>query len=200
VNDSAVSNIKRVHELDVDSYPVTVPGVIVDSVGHGVTCLGWTADPANKLVRTRVTIDTNLEIPKVPNNPALQMQPVQIGQASPSGQKVDAFFMNPSYQSLAVHAATNPSEFATGPIYIVAGRGVKYSVSDEVTAQGLGIANGGGSDGLAAAPESILQLLPSSAQTLSTENVMRTYDSVPVQSNAGYYIPPSSQANGTGGN
>jgi hypothetical protein len=129
------------------------------------------------------------------------MQPALVGQASPSGQKIDGFFMDPSHQAMAVHAATNPTEFSTGPIYIVAGRGVKYSVSDEITAQGLGIANSGGSDGLSAAPESILQLLPSSAATLSTENVMRTFDAVPVQSNAGYYIQPSSQANSpSGGN
>jgi type VII secretion protein EccB len=200
VADAQIATIKTVHGLDVDSYPVTVPHTIVDSVGHQVTCLGWTADPADKLVRTRVTIDVKLEIPDEPNKPGTQMLPVQIGQASPSGQKVDAFFMNPAYQSLAVHAATNPFEFSTGPIYIVSGRGVKYSVVDETTAQGLGIASAGGSDGLSAAPESIMQLLPSSATTLSTENVMRTFDSVPVQPNAGFYIiPPSSQANTPGG-
>ena len=203
VNDTSIDNIKTVHELDVDSYPQNVPGTIVDSGALPVTCLGWSADVSNPhqpLVRTRVTVDIKLEIPNDPNNPGVAMPTVPIGQASPSGQKIDAFFMDPSHQALSVHAATNPAEFGSGPIYIVSGRGVKYSVSDETTAQGLGIANGGSSDGLSAAPESILQLLPSSATTLSTENVMRTFDSVPVQSNAGYYIPPSSQANSAGGN
>ena len=203
LTDSQVSNIKTVHELDVDSYPQQVPGTYVDSSAQQVTCLGWSADtsnPGKPLVRTKVTVDTQLEIPNDPNNPSVKMQPVPIGQASPSGQKIDAFFMDPHHQSLAVHAATNPNEFRNGPIYIVSGRGVKYSVVDETTAQGLGIATGGTTDGLSAAPESILQLLPSSAQTLSTVNVMRTFDSVPVQNNAGYYITPSSQQNSAGGN
>jgi type VII secretion protein EccB len=202
VNDLQISHIKPVHELDVDSYPTDVPQTIVDAGTLPVTCLGWSADTSNpnkELVRTRVTVDSQLRIPNDPNNPSVAMQPVQIGQASPSGQKIDAFFMDPAHQSLAVHAATNPNEFGSGPIYIVSGRGVKYSVVDEATAQGLGIANSGGADGLSPAPESILQLLPSSSQTLSTENVMRTFDSVPVQSNAGYYITPSQQ-NSTGGN
>ena len=203
LTDTQVSNIKTVHELDVDSYPQTVPSTYVDSSAQQVTCLGWSADtsnPGKPLVRTKVTLDTKLEIPNDPNNPSVQMQPVPIGQPSPSGQKIDSFFMDPSHQAVAVHAATNQNEFGNGPIYIVAGRGVKYSVIDETTAQGLGIATSGASDGLSAAPESILQLLPSSAQTLSTENVMRTFDSVAVQNNAGYYITPSSQQNSAGGN
>jgi type VII secretion protein EccB len=203
LTDTQVSSIKTVHELDVDSYPQTVPATYVDSSAQQVTCLGWSADtsnPGKPLVRTKVTLDTKLEIPNDPNNPGVQMQPVPIGQPSPSGQKIDSFFMDPSHQAVAVHAATNQNEFSNGPIYIVAGRGVKYSVIDETTAQGLGIATSGTSDGLSAAPESILQLLPSSAQTLSTENVMRTFDSVTVQNNSGYYITPSSQPNSSGGN
>ena len=202
LTDTQITNIKPVHELDVDSYPVNVPHTIVDSSLHPVTCLGWSADTSNPLkplVRTRVTVDVKLELPSNPNNPSVAMQPVPVGQPGPSGQKIDSFFMNPGHQSLAVHAATSPAEFKAGPIYIVSGRGVKYSVSDLTTAQGLGIASGGSSDGLAAAPESILSLLPSSAQTLSTENVMHTYDAVPVQQNAGYYITPSSQQNAPGG-
>ncbi|HEV3356076.1 MAG TPA: type VII secretion protein EccB [Pseudonocardiaceae bacterium] len=203
VADTQIANIKVVKELDVDSYPVNVPGTIVDSSLHPVTCLGWSADTSNPLkplVRTRVTVDVKLELPSNPNNPSSTMLPVPVGQPGPSGEKIDSFFMNPGHQSLAVHAATNPAEFKAGPIYIVSGRGVKYSVADLTTAQGLGIANSGGtSDGLAAAPESILSLLPSSAQTLSTENVMHTYDAVPVQQNAGYYITPSSQQNAPSG-
>jgi type VII secretion protein EccB len=202
LTDTQVGNIKPVNELDVSTYPDEVPSVYVDSSAQQVTCLGWSADtsnPGNPLVRTKVTVDTQLEIPNDPNNPSVKMAPVPIGQPSPSGQKIDAFFMDPSHQSLAVHAASNANEFRSGPIYIVSGRGVKYSVADETTAQGLGIATGGAADGLSAAPESILQLLPSSAQTLSTENVLRTFDSVPVQNNAGYYITPSSQQNSAGG-
>lgn len=197
-----ISNIKLVTDLNVGTYPVNTPKAITDDSLNPVACLGWSADTSNPnkpLVRTRVTLDTKLELPNNPNNPNVAMLPVPIGQPSPSGQKVDAFFMDPSHQSIAVHAATNANEFSSGPIYIVSGRGVKYSVSDETTAQGLGIANGGNADGLSAAPESILQLLPSSAETLSTENVLRTFDSVPVQSNAGYYLTPSSQQNAPSG-
>jgi hypothetical protein len=197
-----ISNIKPVTDLNVSTYPVNTPKAITDDSLNPVACLGWSADTSNPnkpLVRTRVTLDTKLELPNNPNNPNVAMLPVPIGQPSPSGQKVDAFFMDPSHQSIAVHAATNANEFTSGPIYIVSGRGVKYSVSDETTAQGLGIANGGNADGLSAAPESILQLLPSSAETLSTENVLRTFDSVPVQSNAGYYLTPSSQQNAPSG-
>jgi type VII secretion protein EccB len=198
-----IGNIKPVNELNVASYPDSVPQV-VETGFHPVTCLGWTADTSNplkKLVRTRVTIDTKLELPPDPNNSGAPMLTVPIGQPSPDGEKIDAFFMNPSFQSIAVHAATGPEEFSNGPIYIVSGRGVKYSVEDELTAQGLGIANAGTSDGLSAAPESILRLLPSSAQTLSTENVMHTYDSVPVPSNAGLFMTPASNQNApSGGN
>ncbi|HEX3784648.1 MAG TPA: type VII secretion protein EccB [Pseudonocardiaceae bacterium] len=195
-----IGNIKQVNELNVGSYPDSIPQ-IVDAGGHPVTCLGWTADTSNSLkplVRTRVTIDTKLQLPTDPNTGSA-MVTVPIGQASPDGEKVDDFFMNPSFQSIAVHAATNPAEFSTGPIYIVSGRGVKYSVEDETTAQGLGIANSGSSDGMSAAPESIMRLLPSSAETLSTENVMRTYDSVPLPTNAGLYMVPSSEANAPAG-
>ncbi|HJP74529.1 MAG TPA: type VII secretion protein EccB [Pseudonocardiaceae bacterium] len=202
VPDTQISSIKQVTELNVGSYPVNVPDAVVDASAQPVACLGWSADNSNPnkpLVRTKVTLDLKLELPNNPSNPNIPMVPVAIGQPSPSGQKIDAFFMDPSHQAVAVHAATNANEFANGPIYIVSGRGVKYSVSDGTTAQGLGISNGGNADGLSAAPESILQLLPSSAQTLSTQNVMRTFDSVPVQSNAGYYITPSSQQNAPSG-
>ncbi len=198
-----IANIKSVNELDVASYPNIIPQV-VDAALHPVTCLGWTADTSNPLkplVRTRVTIDVKLELPTDPNNSGAPMVTVPIGQPSPDGEKIDAFFMNPSFQSIAVHAATSPGEFSTGPIYIVAGRGVKYSVADELTAQGLGIASSGNSDGMSAAPESILRLLPSSAQTLSTENVMHTYDSVSLPTNDGLYMSPASEDGGpSGGN
>ena len=99
VTDTQISSIKPVTNSTWTPTRRTCRKTIVDASVHPVTCLGWSADTSNpnkKLVRTKVTVDVKLEIPNDPNNPSVPMAPVQIGQASPSGQKIDAFFMDPA--------------------------------------------------------------------------------------------------------
>lgn len=186
--------------LKVNSYPDLIPEVSEDSTGP-VMCLGWHADPTNPnapLAKTWVTVDNQVELPTVAGD---KMSPTPIGMPSPDGQRIDWFFMR-SGAGLTVRAASNTGEFWSGPIYVVSSRGVKYSVQDLRTAQELGVANGdsGAHFGLAPAPEAILRLLPNGTQTLNTQNVLHTYDTVPMPQNAGQYMtPPPNAANGSGG-
>jgi type VII secretion protein EccB len=180
--------------LQVNSYPGTLPTAINASTDPTV-CLGWTADtnPAAPAIHTRVAVGQNLNLPT--DSSGKQITAVQLGQVGPSGIKVDSFAMDPKSLSLglAVRAVTNAQAFKTGPITLITGRGVAYSIDTVTTAQGLGVANGDGTTpgpfGLYPGPASIISLLPVGAETLNTQNVQRTFDSVQVPQTAGQYTP-----------
>ena len=167
-----------------------------------VMCLQWSADytnPNQPIARTSVFLNTTLALPADKSSSTGQMVPLQIGTPSPSGVKIDYFLMNsPAVgDGLAVHGATNPGEFSNGPIYLVTARGVTYSIPNLQTAQGLGVASTTGPQyGLWPGPQSIISLLPASAQDLSTQSAQRTFDTLQVPGSAGQYAPPTTATAG----
>jgi type VII secretion protein EccB len=178
------------HPVDTSQYPGQPPGVFTADA-RNVICLGWSEGsngPGTTIAKTRVTVDTQLHLPADQTSATGQMQYVKIGQANPSGDRITGFFLNPQYPGLAVHSVTSASDLNAGQIYIISGRGIKYSVPDVQTAQALGVAsNAGPAYGMVPAPASIIGLLPVSAQTLSTQNVLHTFDTLPEPENAGAY-------------
>src|SRR5699024_9777700 len=107
-----------------------------------------------------------------PKDEQNQPQLVRIGESSPDGWKVDNFYMRPGYAA-AVQSATTKETFQRGSIQLISDRGMRYGVPDMETARGLGLTN------LRPAPEPIIKLLPVGA-SLNTQDVMRTFDGVPV--------------------
>ncbi|WP_199434398.1 type VII secretion protein EccB [Qaidamihabitans albus] len=175
--------------LDVGHYPQTVPTVL-DPARYPVGCLGWTVkgDGANEDSQTAVYVGSLLPGPKdAQNNP----QVVDIGSPGPDGWKVDHFYMKPGFAAV-VRSATTSDTFGRGNIQLVSDRGMRYGVPDLATAQGLGLGNQD------PAPEAILKLLPVGA-SLNTQDVMRTFDAVPIDPDAGTFENPEEQA-AAGGN
>lgn len=183
--------------LNVKEYPGQLSDVI-DADTEPLICLGWRADTSDQQkpqAYTRITIDKGYHLP-VDSSTGQQMAMNKIGQANPDGQRIDDFFMDPKYQGITVRAAGSAGEFYNGPIELVSQRGLVYSIQDLRTAQVLGVAGGGTTPpwGMSPAPQAILQLLPTSAQTLNDQNVQHTYDSLPLPASAGVYMtPPNGQ-------
>ena len=178
--------------VDTSEYPGIVPTVIKADT-KPVMCLGWHADYSDAqkpLSKTRVTVDTNLELPADSHSPTGQMQTVQIGQGTTAG-KVNSFFMNPAIGGVAIRSASGAKEFGSGPIYVVDPRGLAFSVPNLFTAQVLGVADATGL--IPPAPASIVGLLPLGGQSLDTQAVQRTFDSMQVPANAGQYLTPTAQ-------
>ncbi|SFQ62691.1 type VII secretion protein EccB [Amycolatopsis arida] len=172
--------------LPVDDYPQIVPHIL-DPVRYPVTCLGWSlvGEGANRDGQTKVYYGAELPGPK---NEQGESVAVQVGQASPDGMKVDRFYMRPNFAAV-VRSATSKETFDKGPIQLISDRGIRYGVKDLRTAQALGLGE------QSPAPESIIRLLPAGA-SLNTQDVMRTFDSVPVDPRAGTFQPPQPQAAG----
>ncbi|WP_106181955.1 type VII secretion protein EccB [Prauserella shujinwangii] len=163
--------------LEVSHYPQSVPTVL-NPGRYPVSCLGWTVrgEGASEESRTAVYVGS---VPPGPKNAANEVQAVEIGQPSPDGWKIDYFYMKPGFAAV-VRSATTEDTFGRGNIQLVSDRGMRYGVPDVTTAQALGL---GEQD---PAPESILKLLPVGA-SLNTQDVGRTFDSVPVDPDAGTF-------------
>jgi hypothetical protein len=86
----------------------------------------------------------------------------------------------PSGRAAVVRSALGKDSFGKGPIQLISDRGMRYGIPDAATARGLGL------DGQRPAPESIIRLLPTGA-SLNTKDVMRTYDSLPIDPEAGTF-------------
>jgi type VII secretion protein EccB len=182
-------------QVDVSEYPGGLP-VVVQASTESVTCLGWHADltdPQKPLAKTRVTIGLQLAIPDDPST-GDPMGAVPIATGTQQG-KIDSFFMSPSLGAVAIRAASGAKEFSNGPIYIIDRRGLAFSVPDLFTAQVLGVADSSGR--LPPAPQSIVGLLPLGSQSLSTQAVQRTFDSMNVPDSEGQFM---STVPGAGGN
>jgi type VII secretion protein EccB len=182
--------------VDTREYPDAVPTVITADT-RPVMCLGWHADstdPQKPLAKTRVTVDFNLdqELPTDTQSTTGHMQSVPIGQGTSAG-KVNSFFMNPKIGGVAIRSASGAKEFGRGPIYVIDPRGVAFSVPNVPTAQVLGIADGSASGNVPPAPASIVSLLPLGGQSLDTQSVQRTFDSVQLPAGAGQYLTPTAQ-------
>ncbi|HEY0808121.1 MAG TPA: type VII secretion protein EccB [Pseudonocardiaceae bacterium] len=182
--------------VDTSEYPGDVPTVINPET-RPVMCLGWHADytDAQKpLSKTRVTVDFNLdqELPTDTQSSTGHMRSVQIGQGTSAG-KINSFFMNPKTGGVAIRSASGAKEFASGPIYVIDPRGVAFSVPDVLTARVLGIADASASGNVPPAPASIVSLLPLGGQSLDTQSVQRTFDSMQVPDSVGQYATPTAQ-------
>ncbi|MGA6163661.1 type VII secretion protein EccB [Amycolatopsis magusensis] len=199
VNLDRIANVKQIipgmpEALKVDTYPKLKPQIL-DPIKSGTpaTCLGWRTegDGATKDERTAVYVSNEVPFPKDPNG--ARRTPVSVGQPTPDGTKIDSFYMQPG-RAAVVRAAQSKDSFASGPISLVSDLGLRYGVPDLPTAQALF-----GPDAQAPAPENILKLLPAAATTLNVNDAKRTYDSVPVDPNAGSFPSGTPQAGGAGG-
>jgi type VII secretion protein EccB len=182
-------------QVNVTQYPGVQPSV-VSADTRPVMCLGWNAnftDPQKPVAKTRVTIGFTMRLPTDPTN-GQPMTPITIGQGTSSGQ-INQFFMNPALGGVAIHGATNASEFGSGPIYVIDPRGVKFSVPDQFTAEVLGVADSSGY--LPPAPNQIVSLLPGGGQQLDTQTVQKTFDGMSLN-NVGQFLEPTTQ--NAGGN
>jgi hypothetical protein len=116
------------------------------------------------------------------------MAPIKISTPSADGTKIDQFFMPPGRAAVA-RGSSSKVDFDTGSISLISDRGVKYGIPDLKTAGALGLAK------QSPAPDAIIRLLPDGA-SLNTKDVMRSYDSVPVNPNAGTISTPTAQPGG----
>ncbi|PXY32211.1 type VII secretion protein EccB [Prauserella muralis] len=175
--------------LDVGYYPQSVPSVLSPRQ-HPVSCLGWTVvgEGASEAVRTAVYVRSVMPGPK---NAQGQPQLVKIGTPGPDGWKIDYFHMRPGFAA-AVRSATTAETFGKGSIQLISDRGMRYSVPNQATATALGLTD------LRPAPESIIKLLPVGA-SLNTQDVMRTYDAIPVDPEGGTIVQEEGAA-AAGGN
>ncbi|MEV8436979.1 type VII secretion protein EccB [Actinosynnema sp. NPDC051121] len=175
VDIARTNSAPTVEQLDFADYPPDVPEILEPNQNNRVICLGWQAQDvssANKSQHTKVTIAPSLPIPT-------DVVPVEINQVGATGEVVSQFVMAPG-KSAVVRSATSTQDFASGPIHLITGRGVKYGIPDVVTSGALGL----GADGFAPGPESILRLLPNGPQ-LNRNDASRSWDSIPVPKDNG---------------
>ncbi|WP_370946453.1 type VII secretion protein EccB [Amycolatopsis sp. cg5] len=168
--------------LQVQDYPQTKVAVLDPAKQSEVACLGWSikGDGNGRDVHTSVFVDNKLPAPKADS--------IQLGTPSPDRGLVNRFYMKPGFAA-AVRSVVSKEQFDRGNIQLVSDRGLRYGVPDVKTAEGLGL------DNLQPAPDSILALLPVGA-SLNTQDVLATYDSVPIDKAAKNYptARPSSAA------
>lgn len=183
-----VADIREVDDtegLDIADYPDQVPTVLDPLRGHATMCLGWslTGEGADETERTAVFVGNEMPLPEDEDGNRMSM--VDIGQANPDGFRLDGFFMPPGHAA-PVRAATSEHSFETGPIYLISDSGLRYGIPDEETAAHLGVPEH------RPAPDAIVRLLPTGA-SLNPQDAMRTFDSVPVEAEAGSFAGENGQ-------
>ncbi|GGM51630.1 type VII secretion protein EccB [Longimycelium tulufanense] len=155
-------------KLRIDDLPVVVPNSL-EIERAPVTCLRWSGKDSK--LRTSVSVGGELPMPK-------DMRPVKLAQFNKQSlENVDQAFMPPG-RGAVVRSVTTQMEIASGPIFVVSDRGVKYGVPNPQIAQGLGLG-----DRYEPAPESILKLLPNGSP-LDPALADRIYDTLPVDPNS----------------
>jgi hypothetical protein len=113
---------------------------------------------------------------------------VKVSTPNADGQRIDQFFMPPG-RAAVVRGSNSAADFDRGPIYLISDRGVKFGVPNTRTAGALGLPT------QSPAPDAIVRLLPNGA-SLNDKDVMRSFDTVPVNEDAGTFTTPGSQAPG----
>jgi type VII secretion protein EccB len=176
-------NIKHLEPMDdgylpIDDYPGAVPTVL-DAVTNPVSCLGWSVTGEGSAQQPHTSLFVGGQMPG-PNNEA-----IPVGTSSPDGGKIDKFYMQPGFAAV-VQSVTSKESIGKGPIQLISDRGLRYGVPDARTADGLGLGN------RQPAPESIINLLPTGA-SLNTQDVLKSFDSVPIDPRAGAF--PTAEAN-----
>ncbi|OKA05851.1 type VII secretion protein EccB [Amycolatopsis regifaucium] len=170
--------------VDLDAYPQTVPTVLNATQGSRVSCLSWSivGEGANRDGHTAVFVDDKL--PKGRNADG-SAPGVKIGTPGPVGAPINSFYMEPGFAAV-VQSATGRETFDKGPIQLISDRGIRYGVPDAVTADSIGL------NKRVPAPEAIVRILPVGA-SLNTQDVLRTFDTVPIDDRAGSVATQSQQ-------
>lgn len=176
-----INNVKVLQNGDpdyvqVDTYPKVVPTVL-DAVPNPVACLGWSLNAGGTQAHTSVYINKQVPVEK---NADGSSKIISVSNTGPNGVPITGFYMPTGYGAVVQSATESEKTFGKGPIQLISDRGIRYGVPDAATADGLGLNN------RLPAPESIIGLLPTGA-SLNVQNVMKQFDSVPIDPNAGSY-------------
>jgi type VII secretion protein EccB len=173
--------------IQVDDFPRSVPTVLDATKNSAVACLGWSlvGDGTDRDAHTSVYVGTQLPGPKGTNNGSAA---IRVSTPGPNQVPINGFFMEPGFGAV-VQSATGKASFGKGAIQLISDRGVRYGVPDAATADAIGLNN------RQPAPESIIGLLPTGA-SLNTQSVLREFDTVPIDPDAGSFATPTQQVPG----
>jgi type VII secretion protein EccB len=179
-----ISSLQAQHRIDDSTSPDAVPEVLkAQSTDASVACLEWNLQGTGTGRDQHTSLHISGDLPTPKDAQGNKMPPVRISTPAADGQKIDKFFMPPGRAAFA-RSATSKETFDTGTMVLISDRGVRYGIPDLKTAGALGL------DKPAPAPDAIIRLLPDGA-SLNTKDVMRSYDSVPIDPNAGTITTPS---------
>ncbi|MEV6442129.1 type VII secretion protein EccB [Amycolatopsis sp. NPDC051716] len=167
--------------IAVDDFPRSVPTVLDATKNSSVACLGWSlaGSGPDQDAHTSVYVDTQLPGQKSGGE---KFVPMTVTTPGPNRVPLNGFYLKPGFAAV-VQSATGKASFGKGQIQLISDRGVRYSVPDAQTADAIGMNN------RQPAPESIIGLLPTGA-SLNTQDVLRQFDAVPIDPNAGAYPTP----------
>lgn len=173
--------------IPVDDFPRSVPTVLDATKNSPVACLGWSVvgDGANRDGHTSVYIDNQLP---GQNGHGAKFATTKVTTPGPNRVPITGFYLQPGFAAV-VQSATGQASFGKGAIQLISDRGVRYSVPDAATADAIGLNN------RQPAPESIIGLLPTGS-SLNTQDVLKQFDSVPIDPNAGSFPTQTQQAGG----
>jgi type VII secretion protein EccB len=173
--------------IPVDEFPRSVPTVLDATKNSAVACLGWSVvgDGDNRDAHTSVYIETQLP---GQNSRGAKFTTTKVTTPGPNRVPINGFYLQPGFGAV-VQSATGKASFGKGAIQLISDRGIRYSVPDAATADAIGLNN------RQPAPESIIGLLPTGA-SLNTQDVLKQFDSVPIDPNAGSFPSQTPQAGG----
>lgn len=172
--------------IKVDSFPRSVPTVLDATKNSSVACLGWSlvGSGTDQDGHTSVYVDTQLPGQKATGD---KFTPMNVTTPGPNRVPINGFYLKPGFGAV-VQSATGKASFGKGAIQLISDRGIRYSVPDAQTADAIGLNN------RQPAPESIIGLLPTGS-SLNTQDVLKQFDSVPIDPNAGAF-PTTAQPAG----
>ncbi|WP_432849550.1 type VII secretion protein EccB [Amycolatopsis sp. CA-161197] len=187
-----INNVRRLQPTDpgfvkVENYPEQTPVVLDATQGSPVACLGWSLDSNRKAAHTSVYVSKGLPAETTNADGSSKVQ--SISNTGPNGLPITGFYMPPGFGAVVQSATESSATFFKGPIQLISDRGLRYGVPDQATAGALGLTEA------LPAPESIIGLLPTGS-SLNTQNVMKQFDSVPIDPNAGSFSSPTNQQAG----
>jgi type VII secretion protein EccB len=171
--------------IPVDDFPRSVPTILDATKNSSVACLGWSlvGSGADQDAHTSVYVDTQLPGAKGSGD---KFTPMTVTTPGPNRVPINGFYLKPGFAAV-VQSATGKASFGKGAIQLISDRGIRYSVPDAATADAIGLNN------RQPAPESIIGLLPTGA-SLNTQDVLKQFDSVPIDPDAGAFPTPTQPA------
>jgi type VII secretion protein EccB len=173
--------------IPVDDFPRSVPTILDATKNSSVACLGWSlvGSGTDQDAHTSVYVDTQLPGAKATGD---KFTPISVTTPGPNRVAITGFYLPPGFGAV-VQSATGKASFGKGSIQLISDRGIRYSVPDAATADAIGMNN------RQPAPESIIGLLPTGA-SLNTQDVLKQFDSVPIDPDAGTFPTQTQQAGG----